>query len=830
MFKKDTRRGLALGAAFSLVASLFGAAPAALADETSVVVAPMVGTSNTMLITEDFVVKTRMGTGADSSKINNLKYYIEKPAGYNLSISHTVSATIAASAFINSTGNTSTQSAIAAGSTNSVVTPVGASTINVNQLRLQLWSTSMPTSLSAAVTVKVTAFLDVDPDGAFVATEPHQVYLVSFVPWSAMAASVTLTAGSVRGAVKASAIAAVSGVNVEQLDGEFNLQFRSTYGSGVTMSDDIKSFAVSGAMSASVPVSASAPVGASQSATLYYDVTNDNTFAPGETLVTSELAITEATVAGVTFSPVVGPNLTKTGAGASDARLSSTFNLKAWAFTGSTVVAAKVPTFTFTTSAVALSATKYVVVNGVTFTQSSIATNGSITLTAGADGKGDISVTTVGFASTDAITFNLSSENRAGSYVVTPRAVLFSVSSAVGAFAVSEAGQNVTANFVVVDQFGVAPSQNDQTVVFSIVGGAISTSTQSIAVVGGKASVTVTPKSAVATGSFTITPNLFYTDRAGVLIADNDSVIALTVFVQTVGSSNSFTVKPAQASYSASISYGVALSYSADITVKVALTGSAVVLSSPGLIIHSGLVSASDTLTVAAGSNGVVTFKATSRMAGTYTVSIIAGTATASTQVVVAAAAGNAGAAVSYDKSELVVGKTTAITGTLVDANGNPVATGPTASIVVAWTGGGLPFNVPSATDALGEFKFQVLVLSTEVGDAALAVTYRPNGAAVDTKNLSFATAIALVKTATVSSEQKVTIGTFTGFTAVFVKGYEGKKLSVKLAGKWSVVPSIMDSSAGYYLFKQKTGAGYVADVVVYIDGVEVERATVTTK
>jgi len=390
-----------------------------------------------------------------------------------------------------------------------------------------------------------------------------------------------------------------------------------------------------------------------------------------------------------------------------------------------------------------------------------------------------------------------------------------------------------TVVFDVVDQFGELPATNDQTIVFSIAGDAATTSTQSVAVVSGVASVTVTPKSATATGSYVITPNLFYTDRDGNDKADNDSVVATTVFVKTDIEDNEFTVKPAQATYSASISYGVNLSYSADITVNVAQTGSSVVISSPGLIIHSGTASASDTLTVVAGTAGVVTFKATSRMAGTYTVSLVSGTATASTQIVVAAAAHDAGAAVSYDVSELLVGKSSNVTGTLVDANGNPVATGDTASIVVAWTGGGLPFNLPTATDADGEFTFQVLVLATETGQAAVSVTYRPAGAAVDTDNKSFATAIDLVSSLTpVAGDQKVNAGSFKGYVAVYARGYEGQRLSAKIGKDWVIVDPIVNNQENGTLFRVTdfTGAGVDIAVRIYIDRVLIDTINLTTK
>lgn len=76
----------------------------------------------------------------------------------------------------------------------------------------------------------------------------------------------------------------------------------------------------------------------------------------------------------------------------------------------------------------------------------------------------------------------------------------------------------------------------------------------------------------------------------------------------------------------------------------------------------------------------------------------------------------------------------------------------------------------------------------------------------------------------------KATIRAFTGFIAIFIKGYEGQKLSVRLAGKWHAVDPLDWGNKGYALFKQKTGAGYVANVIVFIDGVKIKRETVTTK
>jgi titin len=81
-----------------------------------------------------------------------------------------------------------------------------------------------------------------------------------------------------------------------------------------------------------------------------------------------------------------------------------------------------------------------------------------------------------------------------------------------------------------------------------------------------------------------------------------------------------------------------------------------------------------------------------------------------------------------------------------------------------------------------------------------------------------------------VLDNKKVTIGTYKGYVAVFTKGYEGQKLSVRLASKWHVRNPIVDLKAGYSLLTVNTGAGYVANVIVYIDGVEVERVIITTR
>jgi hypothetical protein len=824
MFKKDTRRGLALGAAFSLIASLFVAAPAAQADEAGVVVTPFVGTSNTMLITEEFVVKTRLGLNVTATRIENLKYLVEKPAGYNLSVSNTVSSVLTGG---NYSAASTTLSNIAAAETFSYVTPVGAVNTGINQLRLSPWSESALTSISKAVTVKVTAFLDIDPDGKFnSASEPYQTYEVKFVPWADLAGAVTL-AQPVFGATTVSATAAVSGVNFEQLNSGFYIQVKTNYVTdNATSSGDLSSFIAAGTMSASFPVSSSAPVDSSVSATLFYS--SNSTLDAGEELKVSKLGVAVATITAVTASAVASANLVATDNDDFAARLNSEFAVKVWALTNSTVVAAKVPTATVTTSNAALSETKYIVVNGVTYTQSSTLNGATFALVAGTDGKGTMTIRTVGFADTDWIDVKFASENQKDDVRVTAEAPKYGVERTAGSYLVTTVGTAVTAEFAIEDQFGEASSLTDQQVVFTIAGTGFSTSTVAVPVVGSKASVTANP-SATATGSYTVTPNLQYKDRVSGNWVDEANIsggeVAVTVYVQST-IVNSFSTKPT-ATASASISYGVALSWSGEITAAVAVTGSEVVVSATGVTFQYDSKTYSDTVKMTAGVGGAVSFKATSRKAGKYTISFVAGTATGSTILTVDAAGASAAKDITFDKSTLVQGATTTITGTVADENGNPIKTSG-SDVVVSWTGKGLPFGTGTlATDADGKFSINVLVLGTETGTGTLTATYRPSSSATDTKNITVAKTFSIDAPAVVPApEVNAVIGTFNGRWAVRVENAKGSVVSVKVGGNWFKYTSLNEN----YLFSRKSVVGRSVAVAVYVNGTLENVATITIK
>jgi subtilisin family serine protease len=79
--------------------------------------------------------------------------------------------------------------------------------------------------------------------------------------------------------------------------------------------------------------------------------------------------------------------------------------------------------------------------------------------------------------------------------------------------------------------------------------------------------------------------------------------------------------------------------------------------------------------------------------------------------------------------------------------------------------------------------------------------------------------------------EQKITVGAYNGYVAIYTQGHEGSKLTAKVAGKWLTVNPITNQAGkSYSLTKRFTGAGYNIAVDVYIDGVKLKSTQVLTR
>ena len=141
----------------------------------------------------------------------------------------------------------------------------------------------------------------------------------------------------------------------------------------------------------------------------------------------------------------------------------------------------------------------------------------------------------------------------------------------------------------------------------------------------------------------------------------------------------------------------------------------------------------------------------------------------------------------------------------------------------------GIPIGtMPTDTDADGEFTITVLTGANDSGTAVVSATYYKSGAATPVAQvLTFNQSIVVGGAATApASDQKLTVGSFKGFVAIYALNYTGQKLSAKVAGKWLVVNEL----TRFQRVVRNTGAGYTIKVDLHIDGVFVRSETVVTK
>ena len=163
----------------------------------------------------------------------------------------------------------------------------------------------------------------------------------------------------------------------------------------------------------------------------------------------------------------------------------------------------------------------------------------------------------------------------------------------------------------------------------------------------------------------------------------------------------------------------------------------------------------------------------------------------------------------------------------LADVYGNGVAA---ATVKVTYSGSGIVFGtLPTTTDANGEIAFSVLLGSNDSASPVVTVSYDQNadGDYLDAKDLVTTSTTVINASGVAASAEKVNVGSFKGYVALYAKGYKGKKMSAIVAGKWIVVASL---ATDFERVVRYTGAGYDIVTTIYIDGVSVQSFNVTTK
>jgi len=391
-------------------------------------------------------------------------------------------------------------------------------------------------------------------------------------------------------------------------------------------------------------------------------------------------------------------------------------------------------------------------------------------------------------------------------------------------------GTAVTIRATVADQWEVKSTRTDQQVWFTKSAPFNNVDTISkVAVVSGVATATITPTPATQTGSMVVTPTLrTLNQNTGLYDLTTATVTDTDVEVFVTSATNGFRTGLAK-SYSATISYGVDYSWSPLInSAFVVVTGSSVVISGTGLIFKDNTVLENigeNTLTLPGTSNGQVAFYVTARKAGTYTLTLTAGTATTTSLIVVSDAFPENGKNMTFDVSSMESGRAAIVTGTLVDLNGNPVDT-PADRIALTVTGTGATYvgSLTTQTDANGRFQVALLSGTNQTGTITITAVYSPTATAAAADKVTKVHTVSVVTPA--APEVNAVIGSFSGRWAVRVENAKGSVVSVKAGNRWVKFSALNNN----YLFSRKSVVGRTIAVSVWVDGELQNSQTITIK
>jgi len=840
MTQNSNRKGLALSAAFALIVSMFATVPAASAatDGSDIGAYPVAGTTFEGALVSDFPVFTQLKPSSITGLFTgtNLVYKVEKTAGTNMDVMISASASVVSMLSATSTSHAAAANGsasngyIQAGSTSDTVSAVISS--GIANLNFKAHSTSAVASWSP-VTLKITAWLDTQGSAKNDAVDSDELFTTFTVTLGTPSATVTLTQPN-EGDTKVTVSAAISGVNLKNVQGNFYLAMSSssvlyTAGAASVLADSPQSGSAvalkGGVVSNSFTVN-SISKSQSVSAALRYVATGTNGMYDGIRLGSvATAAATGATIDALVTTVAKSDHATASGQTVA-VRPNQTYTVKVHAGTGSPKVSVSGVAISVALSSNTTLAenSKLISVNGGAAT-SSFPT--ALALTTGTDGYATFTVATTGFEAGNTLVVNAKSGNTAASALtMTATAPAYSIVNDYSIYATTP-GVATKIGYSVEDQWGVALAATNYRIQVTRggTGFAYATTVSEVAVAAGAATFEFTPSPATKTGSAVVSAVLQKFDASlNSWISGGSADADVTVTVTDVAAA--FSVAPA-VSVAASVSYFPSTVSWKTVTGTSKNIGSDIQISGDSTLVFraaSGKATASGALTVRTDATGAYTFDVASLRSGKFTISQKVGTTTSTTLLVVDAAAADSGKSISFDKTALVAGETAKITGTVVDANGNAVYTTGSADVVVSWAGLGLPFNTGTVeTDADGKFSINVLVLATEVGTGTITATYRPAGDAASTKNVTVASVLAI---GTPAAEVAAVIGSFNGRWAVRVENAKGSAVVIKVGGNWYKTTATSDS----FVFSRKSRVGATPLVKVWVDGALQNEQTVTVK
>ena len=846
MQKNSNRKGLALGAIFSLIASVFAvSAPASAAtDGANIGVYPAAGTTFVGTLAEDFPTYLELKPGLSEADFSSdfLTFKVERTAGFDMDVIISASSTVATDLSSETSQSQAVSKVMAAAAAADSSTFAGiVSTANTGVAGLNFFADTTSAAASwSKVTLAVTAWID-SSGGArndiIDADEWFTTFTVTLLNPLALTGTLTMTQ-PYDADTTITISGTVSGLNTANLSGYFFIGASSsdtvfTGGASVLEAIDIQGPAVAargGVVSAS-PTLAGVSGSDTISAALRYSPTNPSDIYSGYLIGSVVNKVVAGTGVDSLVATVVASDHSTASGQTAAVRPNQTYTIQIAATTNSTSVSSKV--ISIALSGTGLSTNKMISVNGAAATSSYPA---ALTATTNALGFATFTVGTTGFENGNTLTVIPSVGNQTGATLtLTATTPAYSIVNDYDNYSTTP-GTAVTLGYEVQDQWQVKQSAGQYRIQVTRGGTGFSygTTVSEVAVTAGVASFAFTPSPATKTGSATVGAVLQKWDsgiNAWVSGGSADGDITVTV----TSTANGVSVSPV-ASYSSSMSYFPSTVSWTTVTGEAKNAGSSVtVTGADNLIFRSaaGKATTSGAITVRAGSGGSFTFDVASTLDGTHTMSVAIGSAVTTSLLVIDPAADDAGKAISFDISSIGAGSTATITGTLVDMNGNPVNTTGSATITVVYAGKGIAIGtMPTETDADGEFTVNVLVGNNDSGTATLTAVYNKDGASTAAADkLTVVHSVTIGVAAEASADQKITVGTFKGYVAIYTKGYMGQKLSAKVAGKWLVVdPIAAFKSNDYSRTVRLTGAGYTITVDLYIDGAFVRSEVVTTK
>jgi len=859
MFKTNSRKGIATAAALALGLSGLIATPAQAAVGLNV--EPNKGSTYVVPVNDRMDIRVYTD-GISTDLINTLKFKIESSGGVRVDYNTATSSPA---------GNTNA-TALSATSTSNVVTATKSAGV-ATVLSLAI---NGATYTSSSQTVTVTAWLDADGDDTVDDTYTAAAVAVRFLDGDDITWTTEFDT-PVLGATSMDAFVSSANVNMQAITKNVFIQFKegATFSEQVTASYNataakFKATASSASFRANTTATGSAAANISISGTVSartyiaaasYGGTNALT-TDGQAIGTNITRVVGAT--DVTAVEGISISATTVNTGVVDSRVTvspaaTTLKFTARAVSGSSVLKDKKVTFTVTEGAANGLDVGAVLKNGSTelkFTNAGVATDGAFTITTDAKGVATLDLGLTGVKKDNSFTIAAKTEGVAGQRTLTVTfkdaeaasvALMNAVDTANNSPILNIAAKDTALNleFAVLDTYGALVTGAGYAV--RLDSGA---ATVSNALSAGR--TTVTWPGFAATGTYTVNATVLKNGAA----VTGATAQAISVRVGTIGTPAAVSqtttglgtadVPTGTLTTVAWANADTRLGQSAadeldggnfnltGIVTDAAgavVQGTTVTLAGTDVFFNVGdVLYTSGTATVVTDAAGSYSAKVYANKTGKKTVTITAGSATKTVDLYFVKAATSSGKVITITTTPATVdaGTTVRATVSLTDAFGNPVSADDAGgeSVSITYTGPGFVSTIPTKFDSKGQALVSVLLGSKDSGDMVFSASYDRDGDGTTYAAVTGTKTITIGGSAAAPADAKLTVGSFKGYVAIYAKGYAGKKLSAKVAGKWLTVASLSD----FQRVVRNTGAGYTIKVDLYIDGSLVKSETITTK